>query len=174
MSILARLAILFVVVPLLELALLVRLGQLLGFWTTIGVVILTGVAGALLARAEGFRTLWTLRSDLARGRLPHQAMLDGASVLVGGALLLTPGLLTDGVGFALLFPPTRRWVQRRFLRRLEGKVARGEIRVGVFRSGASGASPTEAAGTDAPEQSPDRRMPRKERLSRPPEPQSFD
>lgn len=138
MSILARLALLFVVVPLVELALLIELGRLMGFWPTMALVLLTGVAGAFLARSEGFRTLRALQGELVRGRIPRQAMMDGASILVGGALLLTPGFLTDTFGFALLFPPTRRWLQRRVRRRLEKKVARGELRVGVFGRGAAG------------------------------------
>ncbi|MEX0980291.1 MAG: FxsA family protein, partial [Gemmatimonadota bacterium] len=132
-------ALLFIVVPLVELALLIRLGQWMGFWPTMGLVLLTGAVGAWLARAEGFRTVWQLRSDLEQGRIPHQAMQDGVAILVGGVLLLTPGFLTDAAGFSLLFPPTRRWVQRRFRRRIEDGIRKGHtegrIRAGVFRTG---------------------------------------
>lgn len=135
MSILGRLAILFVVIPIVELAILIRLGQWLGVWPTLSFVLLTGIVGAWLARAEGFRTIVTFQNELAGGRLPRQAMQDGAAVLVGGALLLTPGFLTDLLGFALLFPPTRHMIQRRFRRAMERRIATGQVHVGVFRSG---------------------------------------
>ena len=143
MSFLARLALLFVVVPLLELALLIQIGQVVGFLPTMGVVVLTGVAGAWLARLEGLRTLWKLRHDLSRGQLPGQAIMDGMSILVGAALLLTPGILTDLVGFSLLLPPTRHAIQRSVRRRLEQSLQDGAIQMTVLRSGGSGTRPQE-------------------------------
>ncbi len=133
MSILGRLALLFIGVPLLELVLLVQLGQWIGLWPTLGIVVLTGVAGATLARMEGMRTLWSFRGELARGRLPSQAIFDGLAILVGGALLLTPGLLTDVVGFSLLLPPPRRWIQGRIRRRLEEQIRDGAFNISVIR-----------------------------------------
>lgn len=129
MTVLGRLALLFVVVPLVELVLLIQVGRWVGLWPTVALVFLTGVAGAGLARAEGLRTLWSLREDLAAGRLPGRAILDGVAILVGGALLLTPGFLTDVFGFALLVPPTRRLVQRLVRRRIEGMIEEGSVRV---------------------------------------------
>lgn len=141
---LARLALLFVVVPLVELALLIQLGQWVGFWPTLGLVVATGVAGAALARAEGLRTLTEFRRETAEGRLPGQAILDGLAVLVGGAFLLTPGLLTDVAGFTLLLPPTRRWVQRRVRRWAERRIQAGELQFQVWRPG-DPAAPSDAA-----------------------------
>lgn len=135
MSLLGRLALLFILVPVLELALLVRLGQWLGLFPTVGLVVATGVAGALLARAEGVRVLLRFQSELAQGRLPGQAMLDGASVLVGGVLLMTPGIVTDMAGLALLLPPSRRWLQRRALARLRAGMEAGTLRVVSFGPG---------------------------------------
>jgi UPF0716 protein FxsA len=129
MTVLGRLALLFVVVPLVELVLLVQLGQVVGLWPTLALVIFTGVTGAALARLEGLRVLYRFQAELASGRLPGQALLDGISVLVGGAFLLTPGILTDLAGFALLLPTTRRWIQRRVRRRLERGLKQGTIRV---------------------------------------------
>ena len=129
MNILGRLALLFVVVPVVELMLLIQLGQVVGLVPTLALVVFTGIAGAWLARAEGLRVLFQFQKELASGRLPGQAMLDGASVLVGGAFLLTPGIMTDFVGFSLLFPPTRRWLQRRVRKRLERGIADGTVRV---------------------------------------------
>jgi len=105
MSLFARLALLFVGLPLLELFILVRMGELVGFLPTVGLVMLTGFAGATLARVEGLRTLWSIQGDLARGRVPGKALFEGLSILVGGALLLTPGILTDLLGFACPFLP---------------------------------------------------------------------
>ena len=124
---------LFVGVPLLELVLLIQLGQWIGLWPTLGIVVLTGVAGATLARMEGMRTLWSFRGELARGSLPSQAIFDGLAILVGAALLLTPGLLTDVVGFSLLLPPPRRWIQDRIRKRLEEQLRDGTFRVSVIR-----------------------------------------
>jgi UPF0716 protein FxsA len=128
---LARLALLFIIVPLLELVILVQLGRAVGLWPTLGLVIVTGVLGAALARAEGLRTLRRFRAELGAGRVPGGALLDGLAVLVGGAFLLTPGLLTDVTGFALLLPPTRRLIQARIRRALERRLASGELRVFV-------------------------------------------
>ncbi|MFW6206820.1 MAG: FxsA family protein, partial [Gemmatimonadota bacterium] len=118
MSILGRLALLFVVVPLVELAFLIQVGRWVGIWPTVGLVFLTGILGATLARAEGLRTLWSFQQELASGKLPGQPLLDGLCILVGGALLLTPGFVTDLAGFSLLLPPTRRLLQRGMKRRL--------------------------------------------------------
>ena len=136
MSILARLALLFVIVPLVELALLIRVGQAVGFWPTIGLVAFTGVAGAWLARLEGLRTMFKLRDDLAHGRLPGQAIMDGMAVLLGGALLLTPGIVTDILGFSLLLPQTRRSIQRRVRARLEEHVRSGAIHMTMMGNSA--------------------------------------
>lgn len=145
MRILALLATLFVVLPVAELALLLRVGRTLGFWPTLGLVLFTGVLGAALARREGTRTLGALRSELARGGLPGRAILDGASILVGGALLLTPGFLTDALGFALLFPPTRTRLQGFLRRRIEAGVQEGRIHVAM-----AGASTSAGPGAPAP------------------------
>ncbi len=131
MNIFGRLALLFVIVPLVELALLIQMGQWVGFWPTIALVVFTGLTGAWLARMEGLRTMWKLRADLANGRVPGQAIMDGMAVLAGGALLLTPGILTDVVGFSLLFPGTRRAIQKRIMARLERRIQEGALQVRV-------------------------------------------
>jgi len=123
----ARLALLFVVVPVLELALLVQVGRAVGLVPTLLLVLATGIGGAALARREGLRTLTAIQGDLALGRLPGEALLDGAAILFGGALLLTPGILTDVVGLSLLLPVTRRWVAGRMRRWFEGQLASGRV-----------------------------------------------
>jgi UPF0716 protein FxsA len=107
-----RLLLLFTVVPLLELFLLVKLGTVVGVGPTIALVIFTGVLGAWLARQQGLGVLRRLRAELEAGRLPAGALIDGLLILVAGAVLLTPGLLTDALGFVLLVPPSRAVVRR--------------------------------------------------------------
>jgi UPF0716 protein FxsA len=107
-----RLLLLFTVVPLLELFLLVKLGTVVGVGPTIALVIFTGVLGAWLARQQGLGVLRRLRAELEAGRLPAGALIDGLLILVAGAVLLTPGLLTDALGVVLLVPPSRAVVRR--------------------------------------------------------------
>jgi UPF0716 protein FxsA len=123
----ARLALLFVVVPLIELALLIQVGQVVGLVPTVLLVLATGVGGAALARREGLRTVARIQSTLGRGELPGEALMDGAAILFGGALLLTPGVLTDFVGLALLLPLTRRWFARRLRRAFEKQLETGAV-----------------------------------------------
>jgi UPF0716 protein FxsA len=138
MSFFGTLALLFVIVPIIELVLLVQLGQVVGLLPTLLLVVATGVGGAMLARAEGLRVFFQFQRELASGRLPGQSILDGASVLVGGAFLLTPGVLTDLAGFSLIFPPTRRWLQRRVRSYLDKQIEDGAIRMMTFGRGQAG------------------------------------
>lgn len=96
-----------VVVPIVEIALFIQIGGWLGLWPTIAVVILTAVVGGVLLRQQGVRTLGALQAQLARGADPSPLLLEGAMLLVGGVLLLTPGFFTDIVGLSLLAPPVR-------------------------------------------------------------------
>jgi UPF0716 protein FxsA len=156
MNVLGRLALLFVIVPIVELVLLIQIGQVVGLLPTLLLVVTTGVGGAMLARAEGLRVLFQVQRELASGRLPGQALLDGISVLVGGAFLLTPGILTDVVGFSLLFPLSRRWIQRRVRASLERQIEEGTIQVvgmgrgpfGGFAGFGQAAGPSARPGPD--------------------------
>ena len=103
---------LFTLMPLLELWLLFQLSGLFGFWTTIAVVLLTGMAGAALAKWQGFLTMFRIQSDLRAGKMPAKAMGDGVLILVAGVLLITPGVLTDIFGLSLLLPPVRIGVRK--------------------------------------------------------------
>jgi UPF0716 protein FxsA len=107
-----RLLILFTVVPIVELLLLIKLGEVVGFWPTVALVIGTGALGAFLTRLEGLRVLRQVQTEFAEGRVPTDRLLDGLLILLAGAVLLTPGLLTDALGFFLLIPPGRRLVRR--------------------------------------------------------------
>jgi len=124
-----RLLLLFTVVPLLELFILVKLGNLVGVGPTIALVILTGVLGAWLARVQGLGVVRRLRSELAEGHLPAEAVIDGLLILVAGAVLLTPGLITDTVGFVLLVPPGRAAIRKIVAGAIERKVDRQDPNV---------------------------------------------
>lgn len=112
--------VLLTAVPLVELALLVALGRSIGLVPTLVLCASTGFLGAWLAREQGLRTLLDAQRAMAEGRFPGEQVLDGALLLVGGVVLLTPGLLTDALGFTLLLPPGRSLVKaglRRWWRR---------------------------------------------------------
>ena len=107
-----RLLLLFTIVPLIELYLLITIGGYIGVAPTIAIVIGTGILGAWLARWQGLAVLRRITEETAAGRLPTDALVDGLLVLVAGAVLLTPGLITDTVGFALLIPTSRAVVRK--------------------------------------------------------------
>jgi len=121
-----RLLLLFTVVPLVELLLLLELGRHVGPLPTIGLVLFTGALGAWLARSQGAEVLARVRREFAAGRLPTDALLDGMLVLVAGAVLLTPGLLTDFAGFFLLWPVGRQIIRQRITAWLRRKMELGK------------------------------------------------
>jgi UPF0716 protein FxsA len=127
------LILLFVVVPLSELYLLLWVGSRIGFWPTVGITLVTAVVGGSLARREGLKVWRAWRHALANLEPPAQGIIEGMLVLVGGTLLITPGLMTDAVGLLLLFPATRRRVAQRVRRAVEGRIASGQIRVVDWR-----------------------------------------
>lgn len=109
---------LFVIVPVIEIALFIEIGGRIGLWSTLGLVFLTAIVGTWLLRAQGLATLQRARGELDAGRLPARELFDGACLLVAGAFLLTPGFFTDGVGFLLLLPPFRIVLRRYFAQRV--------------------------------------------------------
>ena len=121
-----RLLTLFILLPLAELALLIQVGRWIGLFWTLGLVVATGFLGAALARRQGLRTWIAIQTNLRQGLVPAGALVDGLLILIGGIVLLTPGILTDLAGFALLFPTTRESLKRRLRRRFERAVERGD------------------------------------------------
>ena len=119
---LLRLFLLFTLVPLVELGLLIWISQYTGPLFTIALVIATGVVGAWLARREGLRCWLEVQRQLARGELPAEPILDGLMILVAGAVLITPGVVTDLAGFALLVPPVRKLVRRYLTARFKARI----------------------------------------------------
>lgn len=120
---LGKLLLLFTVIPVVELYLLITIGQSMGAAPTIALVLGTGFLGAWLARREGSRVLRSWQGSLARGELPKEGVVSSVLVLVGGVLLVTPGVVTDVMGLVLLVPWTRRWVAGAIRRRLEERLA---------------------------------------------------
>lgn len=120
--------ILFLVVPFVEIYLLVEIGARIGAPWTILLVVLTAIVGAWLVRVQGLATWRRFQVSLARNELPAMALVEGLCLLIAGALLLTPGLFTDAVGFACLIPPLRRTLIKHLLRRRAWKVAQGPAR----------------------------------------------
>ena len=119
-------ALIFVVTPLVELAILVYLGTLIGALNTILIVAVTGLLGAFLARRQGLATFSRIRNSVEQGVLPSGDLFQAVLILIGGLLLLTPGLITDLVGFALLIPLTRNVVTRWFRNFIQRKIERKE------------------------------------------------
>ncbi|GAB3431608.1 FxsA family protein [Flindersiella endophytica] len=135
------LVLLFILVPIVEIYLIIQVGQVIGPWWTIAVLVGLSVFGSYLIKREGRRAWQALQAAVSGGRLPDRELLDGALVLVGGTLLLTPGFMTDVFGLFLVLPFTRplaRGVARRMIRRrVEAAVARGATGYG-FPPGAGG------------------------------------
>lgn len=122
---------LFIAVPLIEIAVFIEVGGIIGLWPTIGLVILTAVAGTALLRAQGLATLRRAQASLDRGEAPLREVFDGACLLVAGALLLTPGFVTDALGLSLFLPPIRSAL----LAWLASAAQSGRVRFRVYGSG---------------------------------------
>lgn len=137
------LLILFIAVPVIEIALFIQVGGVLGGWATIALILLTAVVGASLVRNQGLKTLLSLQQRLKSGELPAGEILEGVLLLVAGALLLTPGFLTDFMGMVILFPPARVWIANKLITRLKIKASQSAGRKsGPFASGGSNDQPT--------------------------------
>lgn len=103
---------LFIVVPLVEIMVLIQVGQMIGAWWTIGLVVLTAFIGINMLRAQGSATLKRANWRMQSGEIPAQEMVEGIFLAIGGALLLTPGFITDAFGFMCLLPFTRVWLAK--------------------------------------------------------------
>jgi UPF0716 protein FxsA len=119
------LILLFIVVPIAELALIIQIGSLIGVWWTIALLIADSILGALLMRHQG-RAAWRrFQAVIAEGRVPARETIDGAMVIFGGALLLTPGFITDIFGLVFLLPPTRAVLRRVLVARFAHRMTSG-------------------------------------------------
>ncbi len=127
-----KLLLVFTIVPIIELYVLIEAGHQIGIGATIGMIILTGIAGAYLARTQGFNLINKIQTELNQGRIPAEELMDGAIILAGGLLLLTPGFCTDLFGFVLLTPMTRKIIKVWLKKWLDIKIQRGEINFRQF------------------------------------------
>lgn len=129
---LAKLILIFVGIPFVEIMILIKLGEVFGFWNTILLVVGTGVLGAYLAKAQGFWIWLQIQQELQMGRIPAEKLIDGFLILIGGIVLLTPGLLTDIFGFALLVPFSRNMFKKWLRSKLEMMIQTGETKMTFF------------------------------------------
>jgi UPF0716 protein FxsA len=124
---LLALLVLFIVVPLAELYVIIKVGEAIGLVPTLALLLADSVLGSMLLRAQG-RAIWRRFNEaLAAGRMPHREVVDGVLIIFGGAFLLTPGFLTDVIGVVRLVPPTRALVRRLLARRLRRRVTVGVV-----------------------------------------------
>lgn len=136
------LLILFIGVPIAEIALFIEIGELIGLWPTLATIVITALIGTALVRHQGLAVLAEARHEMDQSRAPVKAVLTGICLLLAGALLLTPGFLTDAIGFALLIPPIRLLIAGFLLKRV---LASGKVHVhghgGGFGPDGPGAGP---------------------------------
>jgi len=110
--ILSKLIAFFVLVPIIELFLLLEIGRKIGIFLTIAIVIITGIVGAYLVKHQGFYVLFKIKSQMNEGIIPAESLLEGVLILIGGIFLITPGIITDMIGFLLIIPQSRFFILR--------------------------------------------------------------
>jgi UPF0716 protein FxsA len=120
---------LIIIIPALDISVLLFSGKMIGVWPTLAFIILTGVIGAYLAKREGLQTIRRAQEQLRYGQIPGEAVLDGICILIGGTLLLTPGFITDLLGFLMLFPPTRKLFKFFMKNSFRKWIDRGNIKI---------------------------------------------
>ncbi len=134
MKTLARLFAFFLIIPVIDLALLLRISQWIGFWWTVALIVGTALIGSYLSKREGLAVWRRLQDQLSAGGLPGRELLDGVIILIAGGLLIAPGVLTDTMGILGLFPPTRALIRKLAMRRIKKKMREGTLqtRFGIF------------------------------------------
>lgn len=142
---------LFILVPIAELAVIIQVGQAIGVWWTIAILIADSILGSLLMRSQG-RIAWRRFNEaVGAARVPAREVADGVLVIFGGALLLTPGFLSDIFGLLFLFPPTRALIRRVFLRQAMKRITVSMAGVAMppqYRSGPRRADDVEGTAVD--------------------------
>jgi UPF0716 protein FxsA len=141
----------FIVFPLVELALLIRTGQLIGLWPTLGIVVITAAVGGIILHQQGYAMMNRAVQAVEEGAPPVEPVVDGAFLVLAGALLIAPGLITDTVGFLLLIPPFRRVAGQWCLNRL---MASPNMHVRVFTRRGQRRRAGEASTADHSERGP--------------------
>ena len=155
----------FVLTPLIEIAVLIQVGGWLGLWPTLGLIVLTAIIGTWMLRRQGFAVLARAQRQLEEGAIPLGEVFEGFCLVIAGALLLTPGFVTDAVGGALLMPPVRAWLYKvlgeRFRNTVQTRPARrdGPVVDGDFETVDPEATDPETKPPESPKSnaaSPDR------------------
>ncbi len=129
---------LFIIMPIVEIAVLIKVGGAIGGWTTIGIVILTAFVGTFMLRQQGMATLNKAQLRMQQGEMPALQMLEGLLLLIGGVLLLTPGFITDAIGFCTLVPVTRRFLAKKLA---NNSLSNMNVFVGGASVGGTGGNP---------------------------------
>ena len=129
----------FIAVPIIEIAAFIKIGEIIGLWPTIASIILTAIVGTFVLRLQGLSVLRKAQASLENNQVPLDSVIHGAFLLVAGALLLTPGFFTDAIGFVLLVPPARTLIAHYVWRRMKD-------RVHVYPSGPGGQAGPGGAG----------------------------
>lgn len=119
----------FILLPIMELWVLFRVNDNLGLGATLLIVVMTGFIGAWLARAQGLMVMLQIQRDLAEGQMPAPRLIDGTMILIAGAFLITPGLITDTAGFLLLVPTVRGFIRGWLRQKMEQKLRDGSMNV---------------------------------------------
>lgn len=127
-----KIVLLLIITPIIDLYILIKASQTMGFWTTILLIILTGIAGFFLAKSEGKIILSKIKRELSQGSIPGEDILNGFCILIGGILLLTPGILTDIIGITMVLPGTRNLYLEYIRKRFTNIIKRGD-RTFLFR-----------------------------------------
>lgn len=127
-----KLFLIFAVVPVIELALLIKIGSIIGTLNTIAIVILTAIIGAYMVKLEGLEVMYRIQKNMQEGIFPGEELINGMMILIAGALLLTPGFFTDIIGFLMVFPFSRNHIKKIARRYIEKKMSSGEIRIHRF------------------------------------------
>jgi UPF0716 protein FxsA len=154
-----KLILVFVLVPIVELALLIELGKHIGTVTTLGLIVITGVVGASLARRQGLGVWRQVQSEMASGHLPAGSIVDGLIILLAGTLLITPGVLTDAFGFLCLVPGSRAIIKKLIWRKLERTFREGKVHVSVHSDARSRQSSSGPIHDVRPEPDPPESLP---------------
>lgn len=124
-----KLFLLFTIIPVIELAILIKVGSYIGSLNTMAIVILTAVIGAYMVKSEGIGVMSRLQRDMQNGIFPAEEIISGMMILVAGALLLTPGFFTDILGFLMVFPVSREFIKKNVKRYIKKKANSNEIEI---------------------------------------------
>lgn len=119
----------FIIIPVIELIIIIRVGYNLGFWPTLGLIVVPGIVGAAMAHSQGTIIFTEIKREISAGRLPGNKIVDGILLFLGGVLLITPGILTDIIGLSVLFPVTRKYYRYLVVHKLWNLMARGSLKI---------------------------------------------